>query len=46
MTVTFEPRDLWVGVFWDRRRYIGGGTALHVFVCPVPCIVFHFVRAK
>lgn len=31
-----EPRDLWVGVFWDRRT-----DGLHVYVCLVPCIVLH-----
>lgn len=35
--VKFEPRDIWVGLFWDRR--IDG---LHIYVCPVPCIVFHW----
>ena len=28
----FEPRDIWIGVFWDRRP---GG--LHVYICVVPC---------
>jgi hypothetical protein len=32
----FEPRDLWVGVFWDRRV-----DGLHVFWCPLPMLVVH-----
>ena len=32
----FEPRDLWVGVFWDRRP-----DGLHVYVCLVPAFVYH-----
>lgn len=31
-----ERRDLWVGVFWDRR-----GEDLHVYICPLPTIVVH-----
>lgn len=31
-----EPRDAWVGVFWDRRW-----DGLHVYVCPVPFVVLH-----
>lgn len=32
----FEPRDLWLGLFWDRRP---SGT--HFYVCPLPMLVFH-----
>lgn len=39
MTVRIEPRDCWIGVFWDRRA-----DGLHVYVCPVPCLVFHWVN--
>jgi hypothetical protein len=38
LTVRFELRDLWIGCFWDRRP-----EGLHVFVCLVPCLVFHAV---
>lgn len=39
MTIRFEPRDVWVGLFWDRRH-----DGLHFYVCLVPCIVVHWVR--
>lgn len=32
-----EPRDAWVGLFWDRRA-----DGLHVYVCPVPFVVLHW----
>jgi hypothetical protein len=35
----FEPRDAWVGLFWDRRV-----DGLHVYVCLVPFLVLHFVK--
>ncbi|HXI15233.1 MAG TPA: hypothetical protein VNM48_02595 [Chloroflexota bacterium] len=37
----FEPRDLWVGVFWDRRKS-GDTWQWHVYVCPVPMFVLHW----
>ena len=36
LELKFEPRDLWVGLFWDRRE-----DGLHLFVCPFPCVLFH-----
>lgn len=36
MELKFEPRDLWVGVFWDRRE-----DGLHVYACPLPAVVLH-----
>lgn len=37
LSVKLEPRDAWVGLFWDKRR-----DGLHVYVCPVPFVVFHW----
>jgi hypothetical protein len=31
-----EPRDAWIGLFWDRRP-----DGLHFFVCPLPFVVLH-----
>jgi len=36
--VVFEPRDLWVGAFWDTSR------GFDLYVCPVPCVAFHWYR--
>ncbi len=35
----WEPRDLWMGVFWNRVH--AGGPAdrfLFVYVCVIPCL--------
>lgn len=46
LTARFEPRDIWVGLFWDRRQdYTEGGPVLHVYVCPIPCVVIHWRSA-
>jgi hypothetical protein len=41
LLLRFEPRDIWVGVFWDRRS-----DGLHVYVCLVPCLVLHVTLAE
>lgn len=38
MTLRWEPRDCWVGLFWDRRA-----NGMHWYVCLVPCVVLHWV---
>lgn len=34
----FEPRDFWVGVFWDRDEYVN-----EVYVCPLPMLCIRFL---
>lgn len=43
MTIRFEPRDIWVGLYWTRETTIVG-TFTHFYVCPVPCLVIHWRR--
>jgi hypothetical protein len=31
--IFFEPRDMWIGLFWDRRP-----DGLRFYVCLVPCL--------
>jgi hypothetical protein len=33
----WEPRDLWVGAFFDRR-----GDGWHLYVCPLPTLLLHW----
>lgn len=43
VNIQWEPRDLWVGLFWRRTE-----LALHVYLCLVPCFPFHvsILRAR
>lgn len=34
----WEPRDVWVGVYWRRSR---GRGVLDVYVCVLPCLPIH-----
>lgn len=33
--LVFEPRDIWVGLFWDHEEVAGGGV-WRFFICVVP----------
>ncbi len=35
VSLLWEPRDLWVGVFWDR---IVEPDGIRVFICLLPCL--------
>ena len=37
----FEPRDLWVGLFWQRTE-----IALHLYVCLIPLVPLHVTIAR
>lgn len=39
--VKFEPRDAWVGLFWDHRM-----DGFHIYVCPIPFFVLHWTFGK
>ena len=41
LTIKFEPRDVWIGTFWDHRR-----DGFHLYVCPVPLLVIHWHRKR
>jgi hypothetical protein len=50
MQIKYEPRDLWVGIFWDRA---GRTTTLEtdrqhyrVYVCLVPCFPVIFTISR
>lgn len=40
IAVCFEPRDLWLGVFW-RRYEEWGRHGLEVFICILPMLPLH-----
>jgi hypothetical protein len=40
VALEWNPRDLWVGVYWSRR-VVGRAASLHAWVCVVPCLPVH-----
>lgn len=38
ISIRFDPRDIWLGVFWDRRP-----GELRMYVCIVPLFPVLFV---
>ena len=36
ISILFEPRDLWIGVYWDRHVSKCPGWNVVFFVCIVP----------
>jgi hypothetical protein len=37
LALVFEPRDLWIGVYW-KRPDVGWEHAVDIYVCIVPCL--------
>jgi hypothetical protein len=40
IALLFEPRDLWVGVYWETRH------GLEVYVCIVPCFPIKYYNSR
>jgi hypothetical protein len=36
----FEPRDIWIGLFWDKR------PLLHLYFIIIPMLVLHIYRKR
>lgn len=36
----FEPRDCWIGLFWQRTE-----VAFHLYVCLIPLVPLHVTIA-
>jgi hypothetical protein len=47
LKLLFEPRDLWLGVYWNRKVLLGAELPprvdLHVYICLVPMFPIHIV---
>jgi hypothetical protein len=35
--IAWEPRDLWVGIYWTKRDYGTELKAFQLYVCILPC---------
>lgn len=42
VSLMFEPRDLWFGVYWDRPTPSGWHRSLDVYVCLLPLLPLKF----
>lgn len=40
ISLLFEPRDLWVGVYWRRKRVSDSCIETRIYVCLLPCFPF------
>jgi hypothetical protein len=42
----FEPRDLWIGVFWDKEKYFHSEPhkfeRLVIYVCTIPMLPIRY----
>jgi hypothetical protein len=46
VTLLFEPRDLWIGIFWDRRwlpLMHKDRKSVVLYFCVIPTIVLRVV---
>jgi hypothetical protein len=46
-----EPRDLWIGVYWDRPMPLDMGygfelRTLFVYLCVIPCLPLKFTFSR
>jgi len=39
--IYWEPRDLWVGLYWKRKANL-----LQVWICLLPCLPLHLVWVR
>jgi hypothetical protein len=50
----FQPRDLWIGVYYEQRHNDQHALVLpdpvviewHVWICLVPCLPIHLVHTR
>jgi len=37
-SLIFEPRDLWIGIYWDGKKLGEYDRELTIYVCLLPCL--------
>ena len=45
--IVWEPRDLWLGIYWDTSRLGNVLESVKIYLCVVPCLPLrlHWKRA-
>lgn len=43
MKIRFEPRDLWIGIYWTINNLnCSDGKYLYIYICIIPCFPIIF----
>lgn len=45
LQLLFEPRDLWVGIYWNRNHVVWG-SVIEVYICLVPMLPIRFAWTR
>lgn len=44
--IQWEPRNLWIGLFWRVNDHGDGSRFLHLYICILPLLLLHITIAR